>query len=353
MSMTNLKRFCALLPLLLMPALILSSCGKNKEVQEPETTAEPETFYFDKTLNPLTGEGGYDEKYFGARPVIVMINNAPQARPQWGLCDPEIVFETLVEGGATRMAYMYANPDAVSEKIGPIRSARHDFVELANGYGAFFVHWGYSPQAKQLIADIGLHNINGLIYDGKYFFRDKERKTAIEHRGYSTNKHINQAIADFNYPMEIRDECSHPFRFAGENEPRVLNGGPCESITVTFSSRYKHTFKYSADDNLYYNFMNDDAMYDDKGVHMSVRNVIALYTEITDIDDVGRVDINLTEGHGIYVSRGKAEEITWKKTAADLPLKFYGKDGKDLVLNAGKSWVGIAPLKSENLTEIK
>ena len=66
-------------------------------------------------INPLTGMSGFDAQ--GKRPVAVMINNSKPARPQWGLCTPDIVVEGVTEAGITRMLWLYADIDDVPDKL--------------------------------------------------------------------------------------------------------------------------------------------------------------------------------------------------------------------------------------------
>ena len=61
-------------------------------------------------------------------------------------------------------------------------------------------------------------------------------------------------------------------------------------------------------------------------------------------DGSGRVDMDLSGGEGFYISNGTYETITWKKgNTPSNPLKLYDKNGNELVLNAGKSWIGLLP----------
>ena len=61
------------------------------------------------------------------RPIAVMIDNHKNAMPQANLQEAEIVYEIIVEYGETRLMAIYKGDDL--DKIGPIRSARHYFVE--------------------------------------------------------------------------------------------------------------------------------------------------------------------------------------------------------------------------------
>lgn len=160
----------------------VTSRDEEPSTQPPAVNTEPSSEELNNIINPLTGERGFSEAAVGKRPVAFMINNAPAARPQWGLCTPDIVFEGLVEGGATRMMWVYADAEKIPEKIGSMRSARHDFLEIAESLDAVFVHWGGSTYAYDAMKERNPAHIDG-IYIGSYSHRDNTRNTPIEHRG--------------------------------------------------------------------------------------------------------------------------------------------------------------------------
>ena len=306
------------------------------------------------TLNPLTGESGFDPDKLGSRPIAIMINNAPAARPQWGLCSPDIVFEGVVEGGATRMMWVYADANDIP-KVGSIRSARHDFVELAEGLDAVFVHWGGSDLAYDVIRDRDVDDIDGLRYEGKYFFRDNTRSVATEHRGYTTGEDIRTAISDLGLRTQLGSRYDAPFAFEKPGSPRVLAGGSCQSVDFDFSgvSSYSHTFNYDAQDGLYYKRIGGEPMRQDGGEQMAVTNVILLYCGVRNIGDAsGHMEMDLSSGTGVYISNGTYEEIRWEKGSAAAPLELRDASGKTLVLNAGKSYIGLVPTSEKSSVTI-
>ena len=63
------------------------------------------------------------------RPFAVMIDNHKSAMPQANLSEAELVYEIIVEYGETRLMAIYKGDNL--DKIGPIRSARHYFVDYA------------------------------------------------------------------------------------------------------------------------------------------------------------------------------------------------------------------------------
>jgi hypothetical protein len=88
---------------------------------------------------PLTGLPA--ETVSSGPALSIKIDNAPQARPQSGLNDADVVFEVLVEGGLSRFMAVYHSHSA--ELVGPIRSARPvDGALLRAVNGGLFAYSG-------------------------------------------------------------------------------------------------------------------------------------------------------------------------------------------------------------------
>ena len=62
------------------------------------------------------------------------------------------------------------------------------------------------------------------------------------------------------------------------------------------------------------------------------------------------MEINWHQGEGYYISRGKAQKITWIKKSESSNIKFYAESGKELKVNTGKSYIGVI---GRDLTTIK
>lgn len=256
---------------------VFAACGKTEEIEPQNTQAPVETTQATPTdINPLTGLSGLSESAQGKRPVAVVVENSPEARPQWGLCTPDVVIEGLAEGGITRMLWLYSDISAAG-KIGPTRSARHNFVEMAAGFDAIYVHFGGSFVAYNLFSsDSTLNHIDGNKSESKYFQRDKSRKAP--HNAYTTGEQLAQAVSDKGFRTDVDSSYATPFSFASEK--RTL-ANPCSSIQIKFSESYKHTFTYNTSDGLYYNNMNSKPMVDSDGNQMAVSNVIIIYSNVT------------------------------------------------------------------------
>lgn len=100
-----------------------------------------------------------------------MIDNHNGAWPQAGLNDAYMVYEIIVEGGETRLMALFKGADL--DKIGPVRSARHYFIDYAMENDAIYVHFGESPQAESDITRYSIQDIDGIAEDGTTFWRVK------------------------------------------------------------------------------------------------------------------------------------------------------------------------------------
>lgn len=319
-----------------------SGCGGDKEeepTEAPTTKASKETVI----RNPLTGEAGYSKKLLKNRPVFMVVENHPEARPQWGLTSSDIVWEMVAEGGITRMLLMYADASRIPEKVGPIRSARHYFVDLAEGFDGIFVHFGYSPMARTQIENHKVNNVNGLV--DNYFYRDSSRNVASEHTSYTTGEAIRSAIENKEYRTEIEADYKTPFKF--NNKTKTLSA-PCSKVKVAFSGSYTYTYTWNAEAKVYKSTLNGEKFVDSEGKQQSFENIIICYTDVTSMNDsAGRVDFDFSEGTGIYVSNGSYTDITWKKGESDDMLKFYNKVGDELSLNVGRTYIAIMDESAE------
>lgn len=89
--------------------------------------------------------------------LAVVVDNAPQARPQVGLGEALVLIEYPVEGGLTRFA---AVVDAASEGlIGPVRSLRPVNADLISSFSSAVVSSGGQPLVMQSVAASGLTSV--------------------------------------------------------------------------------------------------------------------------------------------------------------------------------------------------
>lgn len=332
-------------------ATTFAACGKNTDDPTPADGSTGVTEDV-KLVNPITNSTDFSESSKGKRPLAVVINNQPQARPQWGLNSADAVFEFPVEGMITRMLWLFSDYTKLPEKIGPIRSARHHFVYTAGSLDSIYIHWGGSSMGYQAIEDEGIDDIDQLdSAHAPYFYRDKTRDVAIEHRGITDGGKLQEAVDKFIDRKELEKNSVAPFFFA--NEEVVLNS-PCSKISYTYGGKFNRAFTYDASDGLYYNSMNGTAFKDgNTDEQNAVKNVFVLYAPTKELAN-GLVDVDLTSGEGVYAANGKSAKINWTKgNDAQSHYKFTYEDGSDVKLETGKSWISVVQTSQARKTVIE
>lgn len=329
----------ALALLLCLSLFLLAACSKKTERLSVDEGEEPQSSVSETVLqiNPLTGVSDLTEDKTDDRPVAIMINNITTAQPvQAGLNQADIVYETEVEGGITRLLAVYQDVSKAGT-IGTIRSARYPYVDLAMGHNAIYIHHGQDntycgPHLKDT------DDIN--ISQGNYGFRIKNG-LASEHTLYTDGSKLWDGLVKDKVKTE-RGTRAVWASFADEDTPIALEN-TASAVTVPFSASYKSVFKYDADTGVYTRYFKDTLRKDYKtGEATEVKNVFVLLTSISNYPDGYHRKVDLESGNGYYCTGGTYTAIKWSKGAASNGFKFTKADGTELTVNAGSSWVCIA-----------
>ncbi|MDD5342641.1 MAG: DUF3048 domain-containing protein [Patescibacteria group bacterium] len=279
-------------------------------------------------------------------PVAIMIDNIPPAWPQSGLEAASIFYETLVEGGATRIMAVFTG--GTSEKIGPVRSARPYYIEWVSEYDAFYGHVGGSPDALAAISGLGIKDFSQFS-NGQYFWRDQERYAP--HNVYTSTELINRALRDKQIDVKTPDYRSWKFKDEASLSNRPSKN---ETITVKFSSgqTWTSTYEYDLETNSYLKSQANNPHLDaETGNQLKLKNVIVIIVpKISDYGEKGRITLNITGEGKAYIFRdGLKIEGTWKKPDRLSRTIFYDETGQEISLNRGTSWVSIVPEDKEVL----
>lgn len=287
-------------------------------------------------IAPLTGE---KMKTATDRPaVMAMINNHPAARPQSGLGRADIVFEVLAEGEITRFAAFYHGEQKGT--IGPIRSVRPYFLDLAEGLDSVVVHAGGSPEAEARFTEPGYPSLNEISRNGKYFWRADDREAP--HNLYTSLEEVAQGIAANGFT----DRRTLPqLSFAAEAVETAAGGKVSEKahhIRVVYSSLYELGYSYDADAKRYTrDTMGEKQVDRESGEVLAMQNVLVIKAKHRVLDNKGRRAVELTgSGQGWLFQGGGVRDIEWKY-ADGFPRPFA--DGQELPLVPGKTWVNVIP----------
>lgn len=277
-----------------------------------------------------------------ARPIAFMINNIPEALPQSGIYGADNVYEMLVEGGLTRLMAVYTKGGI--DKIGPIRSARHNFLDLSMEYDAVFAHFGGSPKAFEDIQSFGINNLNGISLDGKMYWRDKTRKAP--HNAYTNMEKTLQYMKLYKYDKTI---AVNHFTYNQNDMPISKNSAVKIYIPYSLAQNVKYEYNETTKD--YKRFMNNKPHIDqlNGSKQLTAKNIIIQFAKNTVMDDENRQNIFLVgSGTGYFITDGSFTSITWKKSSRRDKTVFYDGYGKEISLNkGGQTWIQIVPIDSK------
>src|SRR5665213_1786215 len=124
-----------------------------------ETTTTATTTTVPVPVAPLTGLPDPGGSALTRSALTVKIENTPEALPQWGIEDADVVYEEIVNGGITRLAAIF-NSQAPA-KVGPVRSVRPTDTQVVWPLGGIFAFSGGAPYAVASISTVpGLKLIN-------------------------------------------------------------------------------------------------------------------------------------------------------------------------------------------------
>ena len=356
------KKLIGILIIILIFTVV--GCSKKTDTPDEDITVEiieeieekEEISYEGMAMNPLTGLW-IDEDVAKRRPVAVMINNMKLALPQSGISQADILYETLAEGNITRLVAVFQDFDA--EKIGPVRSTRHYYLNIAFDHDAIFVHHGGSPQAFEAIKELKPANLNTLSYlESIMAWRDPERskqRRMYEHSLYTNAEGIMKGWEKVDYRKEVVEGFPQKLQFA--EEEYTPGNEVADYITIPFSNDYVTNFEYNSDTKSYKRFQSGKPHIDENNnEQLEFKNIIVQFADIKLIpgDPEGRRDIKLIgSGEGIYITNGKAMPITWNKSGYNIPTEYKDLDGNILKLNKGKTSISIFPNnKTISLTNV-
>jgi hypothetical protein len=286
---------------------------------------------------PLTGEL-VDPSVIERTPMAVVIENHPDARPQSGYPDADLVFETLAEGGITRTLAIFHSKSP--NEIGPVRSARPYFVEWAKSLDTTFAHVGGSADAISLISRLGVSDLNQFSF-GSYFWRVNSRYAP--HNVYTSVEKLIAAAKSAGYGLNKKPkEFSFKTDVSAESRPAEQN------ISISFSGPdFLVGYKYSKDANSYLRSVGGYPHKDSvSGSQLTVKNIVVLFTSIVPSrSSAGEqaVDIATTgTGIGYLFQDGKTINIKWSRSGNGY-YKLTDASGVEVKFNPGQTWFEVVP----------
>ncbi|HKC05191.1 MAG TPA: DUF3048 domain-containing protein [Patescibacteria group bacterium] len=320
------------------------------------------------------------------RPIIQMIENHADARPESGLSRADVVYEAVAEGGITRFASVfYCGASAEDVKAAPLRSARVYFINMAAGYGKdpIYLHQGEANNicptcpggvkprseidpmvnALTLFDKLGWEGgPSGNNMDGGYnigfpiVVRDQYRLSstpaAWEHSVVADLDLVWQEASKrgFGYKDSNGTPWTQGFKKWTFQDGKAASSPSATDIKFEFWANkpdYDVEWKYDATTNSYKRFNGGQPHIDwefDKP-QITVKNVAIMFAdEKGPLDSEHHMFYTVTgTGKAMIFQNGQVIQGTWSKASPIDREVFYDQAGNVIQFVRGQIWVEIVP----------
>lgn len=322
---------------------------------------------------PVSPISGIQCDNWNKRAVAVMQPADVQARPAAGFSEADMVIEMpAYSGSVTRLMGVYLCN--IPKEIGAIRSSRHDYIPIASGLDAVFIHWGGSHFALDLLSQKVIDSMDCMTksYCARWPVAGKMR---LEDTGHVTGEKVLQMMTDLKYRTEGKFS-GYPHQEETPADQRPAGG----HLRIAFKSPYDVSYDYDKASNSYLRTWDTEADTDrNNSKRIAPKNVAVLVASsdqiTTDQDYVGKglkdpwanvEDIKKTgsesisgrynniqlgdpwydttdSGDAYYYMNGQEIKGIWKKDRSkiDSKLAFYDESGNEIKFVPGQIWVDI------------
>lgn len=331
----------SIIGIILCTLLTLSGCTSKPSAAQTAETSKPassdaatsqgdtEPPKGEKYYAPYTGEE-VSKEVFNNAAFMSIIENSAAARPQSGFTEADIVYEAMAEGGITRCLALYQKEN--SPKIGPVRSMRTYFLDIAYEYNLPFAHCGGSHDSLDRIKNEKPMSLNEMT-NASYYWRDPAIKVQ-EHGLYTSSEKVVELINKKGYVKEPAVKLS----FDKDFWEGLSSDSQASNVSIRFNHSYTTTYTFK--DGLYYKSMNDKPTVNKENKKpVAVKNIVIQNVNYRSRASESYLDADLIgQGDGYIISDSKAVKIKWSKADLKSQTIFKDEKGNIVPLNPGKTW---------------
>ena len=316
--------------------IVLITKKDNTNNQSQETTAGTEN-----TQSTPAPEREEVQIYSGTeRPIAVMIDNNTNAWPHGGLNDAYMVYEIIVEGGESRLMALFKGANL--EKIGPVRSSRHYFLDYVMENDALYAHYGCSYIAESDIPALGINNINGMVESSTYW---RDNTKVAPHNAVTNTEKLLAAANRKGY--RTTSDTDSVLNYTSK-EVVLEDGKEAKTITIPYSSYNVVKYTYNEDTKTYTRYSKGKKQTEwVTGKDITTKNIIITFAKNYTVSgsDVLQELENKGTLKGYYITNGKAIEITCEKADRASQTIYKDLQGNEIKVNDGNTYIEIQPKK--------
>ncbi|HEY5423307.1 MAG TPA: DUF3048 domain-containing protein [Ilumatobacteraceae bacterium] len=282
---------------------------------------------------PLTGLPITDPAAAQRVALVVKIDNHPDARPQSGLNQADIVFEENVEQ-LTRFAAVFQTN--APDPVGPIRSGRTQDVELLGSLNKPIFAWsGGNPGVTKAInsSDFVVANVQTNARQQSQSYRSRDR--AAPHNLYAQGSGL--------FTMAPEGATPPPLQFNYRKEGQASTGDSSGGVDLKMDG-VNVSWKFDAGSGKYRRFQSGKAHNDAALGQVDASNVVVLVVDYvpSPVDTKSPEAQTTGTGEAYVFSDGKVVHGTWTRNDRLNPFTLTADDGTPMLLTPGRTWVELA-----------
>lgn len=289
------------------------------------------------------------------RPIAVMQPSDLSTRPSAGFFDADMVIEMpVLTTSKTRLmgVYICGNP----EEIGSMRSARPDFVHLAKGLDAIFVHWGRAA-LPSFIENLNNKMIDNMNCNGdagqsiaSYCHRKQDPTLSTLDSAYIKFDKLLEAIDDLGYRKE-NNFGGYPHQSDLPEEKRIEKG----TLEIGYYSEDSQVVNYDYDkaSNSYVRYWGGVKDTDrNNGNLITPKNIVVLLAKDVQAEEdphYNNMELGdpwydtIDSGEAIFFMNGEEIRGRWSKDKSKMDSKLILTDsnGMDIKFVPGQIWLNV------------
>lgn len=306
-----------------------------------EVLAIPKPKPVEKFYSPLTGMEVKDKSLTTQAVTGIMIENSPDARPQSGLKNSGVVFETIAESTITRFLAIYQ--EQKPQLIGPVRSVRPYYVDWVAAFDASVAHIGGSKLALDEVRNGNYRDIDQF-FNASSYWRATDRYAP--HNVYTSFAKLDALNIEKGYT-------SSSFTGFKRKDSKASENPTATKVSVKMGDViYDSSYVYSPETNLYSRSVGGKPHIDREEGQITPRVVIVMKATMSQVFEDGWRESIQTIGKGdAYIFQdGTVTKGIWSKPSKKEQIKFLDSENNEISLARGQTWLTIIPQESGDVS---
>ena len=308
----------------LISTLFLSSCGVSS-IHVPGVSKP-------KAKSVLSGREGVDGPV-----LVVKIDDTPEAHPQIGLNQADLVYIEEVEGGLTRLAAVFSSQ--IPPIVGPVRSARISDIDLLSQFGHIaFAFSGAQSKMHPVIAAANFQDLNAEHESAKIYSRDLTRNAPVNM--VLNTEPLFSLIMERSFQIDVAKNMGWNFGATKST------GDAVQSAHLSWPAA-SYDAKWSASEKRWLLSHQGAANLDAAGYQLGASTLVIQKVSITPSiyhDKAGGVtpfSQTIGSGSGYILRDGIAIHALWSRLDAQSGTKWQDTLGNEIQFAPGQIWIAL------------